>query len=84
MRQLEFGVWDQMQTHEVLTASSAAEVYEKHIQQAQLMESVGFEYYWTLEHQGSYVGAITSPQIFLTALAPVSYTHLTLPTSDLV
>lgn len=69
MRQLEFGVWDQMQTHEVLTASSAAEVYEKHIQQAQLMESVGFEYYWTLEHQGSYVGAITSPQIFLTALA---------------
>ena len=69
MERLEFGVWDQMQTYEVMNAVSAAEVYEKHIRQAQLMERVGFEYYWTLEHQGSYVGAITSPQMFLTAVA---------------
>ena len=69
MPTLEFGVWDQMQTHEVLHAASAAEVYERHIRQGQLMERAGFGYYWTLEHQGSYVGAITSPQMFLTALA---------------
>lgn len=69
MDRLEFGVWDQMQTYEVMNAASAAEVYEKHIRQAQLMERVGFEYYWTLEHQGSYVGAITSPQMFLLAVA---------------
>ena len=69
MDRLEFGVWDQMQTYEVMNAASAAEVYEKHIRQAQLMERVGFEYYWTLEHQGSYVGTITSPQMFLTAVA---------------
>ena len=69
MDRLEFGVWDQMQTYEVMNAPTAAEVYEKHIRQAQLMERVGFEYYWTLEHQGSYVGAITSPQMFLAAVA---------------
>jgi alkanesulfonate monooxygenase SsuD/methylene tetrahydromethanopterin reductase-like flavin-dependent oxidoreductase (luciferase family) len=66
---LEFGVWDQMQTYEVMQAKSAADVYDKHIEQAQLMEQVGFEYYWTLEHQGSYVGAVTSPSVFLTAVA---------------
>ncbi len=69
MERLEFGVWDQMQTYEVMQAATAAEVYEKHILQAQLMERVGFEYYWTLEHQGSYVGAVTSPQMFLLAVA---------------
>ena len=69
MSKLEFGVWDQMQTYEVLNASSAAEVYETHIRQARLMEEAGFEYYWTLEHQGSYVGAITSPSVFLAAVA---------------
>lgn len=66
---LEFGVWDQMQTYEVMHAASAADVYEKHIQQARLIEEAGFEYYWTLEHQGSYVGAVTCPSIFLTAVA---------------
>ena len=69
MNQLEFGVWDQMQTYEVLNAYSASDVYETHIRQGQMMEKAGFGYYWTLEHQGSYVGAVTSPQIFLTALA---------------
>lgn len=69
MTRIEFGAWDQMQTYETLRAPTAAEVYETHIRQAQLMERVGFGYYWTLEHQGSYVGAITSPQIFLTAVA---------------
>ncbi|MEK9658387.1 MAG: LLM class flavin-dependent oxidoreductase [Chloroflexota bacterium] len=65
----EFGVWDQMQTYEVQQASTAREVYEKHIKQAKLMEEVGFDTYWTLEHQGSYVGAVTSPQMFLLAVA---------------
>lgn len=69
MTGIEFGVWDQMQTYETLRAPSAAEVYEAHIRQAQLMERAGFGYYWTLEHQGSYVGAVTSPQIFLAAVA---------------
>ena len=69
MGKLEFGVWDQMQTYEVMNAASAADVYERHIHQARLMEEAGFEYYWTLEHQGSYVGAITSPSVFLAAVA---------------
>ena len=69
MGRLEFGVWDQMQTYEVLQAAKAADVYEKHIQQAKTIEEAGFDYYWTLEHQGSYVGAVTSPSVFLTAVA---------------
>ena len=69
MENIEFGVWDQMQTYEVMQAQTAADVYETHIRQGQLMERCGFGYYWTLEHQGSYVGAVTSPQMFLTALA---------------
>jgi alkanesulfonate monooxygenase SsuD/methylene tetrahydromethanopterin reductase-like flavin-dependent oxidoreductase (luciferase family) len=66
---LEFGVWDQMQTYEIFQAAKAADVYEKHIQQARIIEDAGFGYYWTLEHQGSYVGAVTSPSVFLTAVA---------------
>jgi len=66
---LEFGAWDQMQTYEVMNSASAADVYEKHILQARLMEEAGFEYYWTLEHEGSYVGAVTSPSVFLAAVA---------------
>lgn len=69
MGKLEFGIWDQMQTYEVMTAASAADVYDTHIRQAKLMEAAGFGYYWTLEHQGSYVGAVTSPSVFLSALA---------------
>lgn len=69
MAKIEFGVWDQMQTYEVMQAANASDVYEKHIQQAKLMEEVGFDYYWTLEHQGSYVGAVTCPSVFLAALA---------------
>jgi alkanesulfonate monooxygenase SsuD/methylene tetrahydromethanopterin reductase-like flavin-dependent oxidoreductase (luciferase family) len=33
------------------------------------MFMAGFEYYWTLEHEGSYVGAVTSPSVFLAAVA---------------
>ena len=33
MGKLEFGVWDQMQTYEVFHAKSAADVYDKHIEQ---------------------------------------------------
>ena len=66
---LEFGVWDQLQVYEVQRASTAAEAYELHFRQAQLMERVGFDYYWSLEHQGSYVGAVTAPTVYLAALA---------------
>jgi alkanesulfonate monooxygenase SsuD/methylene tetrahydromethanopterin reductase-like flavin-dependent oxidoreductase (luciferase family) len=66
---IEFGVWDQMQTYEVMNAASAADVYDAHIRQAKLIEAAGFGYYWTLEHQGSYVGAVTSPSVFLAAIA---------------
>ena len=66
---LEFGVWDQLQLYEVQQARTAADAYELHFRQAQLIERVGFEYYWSLEHQGSYVGAVTAPTVYLAALA---------------
>lgn len=69
MAQLQFGVWDQVRTHEISQAASAADVYDDHIRQVQLMESVGFDYYWIIEHQASYIGAITAPSVYLTAVA---------------
>ena len=39
------------------------------MQSPRLMFMAGFEYYWTLEHEGSYVGAVTSPSVFLAAVA---------------
>jgi alkanesulfonate monooxygenase SsuD/methylene tetrahydromethanopterin reductase-like flavin-dependent oxidoreductase (luciferase family) len=68
MAAIEFGFWDQMQTYETFHASTA-DVYDKHIAQARMMEEAGFEYYWSLEHQGSYVGAVTAPSVFLAAVA---------------
>ena len=69
MEGLGFGAWDQIRPYEIARAASAADVYERHIRQVALMEEVGFGYYWIIEHQSSYVGAITSPSVYLTAVA---------------
>lgn len=69
MAKLEFGIWDQYRYTELQAAASAADVYESHIRLAQLMEQVGFQHYYTIEHQGSFVGQIPSPTVLLTAIA---------------
>lgn len=69
MNKLEFGIWDQFRMWEMRQFVTAADAYERHIQQAQLAERVGFRHFFTIEHQGSHVGQITSPSVFLAALA---------------
>jgi alkanesulfonate monooxygenase SsuD/methylene tetrahydromethanopterin reductase-like flavin-dependent oxidoreductase (luciferase family) len=69
MGQLDFGIWDALRPYEINHAASAADVYDQHIRLVQLMEQVGYSYYWIIEHQASYIGAITAPSVYLTAVA---------------
>ncbi|MCE2465868.1 MAG: LLM class flavin-dependent oxidoreductase [Dehalococcoidia bacterium] len=68
MSQLEFGIWDSFQAFEMAKAE-AADIYDEHIQEVQLGEEIGYNYYFTIEHQNSHVGQITSPSVFLCAVA---------------
>ena len=68
---LEFGAWGSVKNLDIDENYDgiAAGAYEEHIRQARLMDELGYQYYWIIEHQASYVGAITSPTVFLTAVA---------------
>ncbi|HTE84103.1 MAG TPA: LLM class flavin-dependent oxidoreductase [Dehalococcoidia bacterium] len=68
MSKLDFGVWDAISAFEMSQASTA-EVYARHIRLAQEMERLGYHSYWVIEHQNSPVGKVTSPCVFLTAIA---------------
>ena len=71
MATLEFGAWGSVKNYDIdgKFGGVAAEAYEEHIRQARLMDELGYKYHWIIEHQASYVGAITSPTVFLTAVA---------------
>ena len=66
---IEFGAWGAVRPYDIGRAGTASAAYEDHIRQAQLMDRLGYRYYWIIEHQSSYVGAITAPTVFLTAVA---------------
>ena len=69
MTELGFGAWGSIKPHDIEQAGSAADAYDDHIRQAQMMDELGYDYYWIIEHQSSYIGAITAPTVFLTAIA---------------
>lgn len=69
MTKLDFGFWDALGGYEIDQATNAAEVYDRHIRTAQLLEELGFHSYWVIEHQNSPVGQVTSPSVYLTAIA---------------
>ena len=71
MTELEFGAWGSVKHYDIENnyGGVAAGAYDEHIRQARLMDELGYKYYWIIEHQASYVGAITSPSVFLTAVA---------------
>jgi len=68
MARLDFALWDSMGYHE-MQRGPTAQLYDEHIARAQLVEDLGFHSYFTIEHQNSDVGQITSPSVFLTAIA---------------
>jgi alkanesulfonate monooxygenase SsuD/methylene tetrahydromethanopterin reductase-like flavin-dependent oxidoreductase (luciferase family) len=69
MGKLEFAIWDGFQAHDMTAADSAADVYKMHIEEAQLAEKLGYESYYVIEHQNSYVSHLTAPNVYLTAVA---------------
>jgi hypothetical protein len=69
MSRLEFGIFDSFGPFEMAEFPTVAEVYEAHLQEAQEAEQLGYRYYFFIEHQNSPVCAVTSPNVYLTALA---------------
>jgi alkanesulfonate monooxygenase SsuD/methylene tetrahydromethanopterin reductase-like flavin-dependent oxidoreductase (luciferase family) len=69
MAALEFAMWDGFGVHEMATSPVAADVYERHIREAQRAEELGYGSYYIIEHQNSHVGQLTAPSVYLCALA---------------
>ena len=69
MLPLEFGAWGSVKINDIKRLGSAAAAYAEHLRQARMMDQLGYRYYWIIEHQASYIGAITAPTVFLTAVA---------------
>ncbi|HEY7991548.1 MAG TPA: LLM class flavin-dependent oxidoreductase [Stellaceae bacterium] len=68
MTKIDFALWDGVggyaQQDEVM-----ADVYDEHIALSQQLDRQGWHSYFVIEHQNSPVGRITSPTVFLTAVA---------------
>jgi alkanesulfonate monooxygenase SsuD/methylene tetrahydromethanopterin reductase-like flavin-dependent oxidoreductase (luciferase family) len=64
---LEFGIFDAFPKES--EQETAAELYDRHIERAQLAERVGFGYYFFIEHQNAPFADITAPNVYLAALA---------------
>ncbi len=65
MAGLDFAVWDAVS--DATESQNVAEVYDQHIRLAERLEELGYHSYFVIEHQS--VGAITSPSVYLTAVA---------------
>jgi alkanesulfonate monooxygenase SsuD/methylene tetrahydromethanopterin reductase-like flavin-dependent oxidoreductase (luciferase family) len=67
---IEFGIWDQVQVSEAEVASNRTSlIYDDHLRQVELAESLGFDHYYMIEHQSSFFGHISSPTVMLAALS---------------
>ena len=64
MTDLKFALWDAFPESEVDGGSSIAEVYDRHIGLAQLVEQLGYHSYFVIEHQNREL--ISSPSVYLT------------------
>src|SRR5215208_3360143 len=69
MTELDLAFWDSMGAYQMSQAPRTADVYDYHISRAVRLEELGFHSYWIIEHQNSPVGEITSPSVYLTAIA---------------
>lgn len=67
MARLDFAFWDPVSDAD--ENANVADVYEQHIRLTQWLEELGWHSYFVIEHQNSPVGRITSPSVYLTAVA---------------
>jgi alkanesulfonate monooxygenase SsuD/methylene tetrahydromethanopterin reductase-like flavin-dependent oxidoreductase (luciferase family) len=68
MATLDFALWDAVGGYSP-KGTEMADVYDEHIRLAQHIEELGWHSYFVIEHQNSPVGRITSPSVYLTAVA---------------
>ncbi|HUZ73348.1 MAG TPA: LLM class flavin-dependent oxidoreductase [Stellaceae bacterium] len=68
MARIDFALWDALGG---VTAPDEvmADTYDEHIRLAQELDAAGWHSYFVIEHQNSPVGRVTSPTVFLTAVA---------------
>ena len=59
MGQLEFGIWDSFPAHEMANAPLASDIYKQHLKEAQMAEDLGYQFYFTIEHQNSWLSVFT-------------------------
>jgi len=68
MTRIDFALWDAVGGYAEKHQEMAA-IYDAHIALAQELDEAGWHSYFVIEHQNSPVGRITSPSVFLTAVA---------------
>ena len=69
MAKLEIGLYDVLDQVQMESHPLAADMYDEHIRGAQEAEQMGYKYYFSIEHQTSAVSFLSSPNVYLTALA---------------
>ena len=75
MAKIEFAIADEFSYNSFRFVPEAVNAYEKSFREAQLAESLGFRYYFVIEHQGAgVVGDCQSPAVYLSALAQCTST----------
>ncbi len=67
MANLEFGMFDGFS--EVEMEGAPADIYDSHIRDARTAEELGYHYYFFIEHQNAPFAYISSPSVYLSALA---------------
>lgn len=67
MAEIQFGLFDGFGESEM--AQPPADVYDQHIERAQLAEGIGYQYYFFIEHQNAPFAYISAPSVYLAALA---------------
>ena len=68
MGQMQFGVFEEGRWN-FFASVEPADAYEQAIREVQLEERLGFGYHFIIEHQGHSGGQLTSPAVYLAALA---------------
>lgn len=68
MTRIDFALWDAVGGYSSRD-ENMADTYDEHIRLAEQLDRDGWHSYFVIEHQNSPLGRITSPTVFLTAIA---------------
>jgi alkanesulfonate monooxygenase SsuD/methylene tetrahydromethanopterin reductase-like flavin-dependent oxidoreductase (luciferase family) len=66
MGKLAFGIFDTFSPEQ---KSNMGAAYVEHVADARLFEALGYEYYFFIEHQNARFPVVSSPNVFMTAVA---------------